>query len=101
MEIFLSSMDDGQVLDAILRWFGHRPFRVRDLTDEMVEELTPLLLGAGETRIGQRTAIGRRLSRLDGRRFSTDDDRRAVFIMNERARGNKAGTYQIQEVQFD
>ena len=91
-------MDDGQVLDVILRWFGYRPFKVRDLTDEMVEELTPLMMGAGETRIGQRTVIGRRLSGLDGRRFSTDDNRRAVFIVSERAGGSRAGTYQIQEV---
>ena len=94
-------MGDGQVLDTILRWFGYRPFRVRDLTDDMVEELTPMVMGAGETRIGKRTVIGRRLSALDGRRFSTGDNRRAVFVVSERARGSRAGIYQIREVWSD
>ena len=94
-------MDDGQVLGMILRWFGHRPFRIRDLTDEMVEELTPLLMGAGATRIGKRTVIGKRLSDLDGRRFSIPGGRRVVFMAGVRPRSGGAGTYQIREVWSD
>ena len=91
-------MDDGQVLSKILRWFGCRPFRIRDLTDDMVEELTPLIQGAGETRIGKRTVIGKRLSGLDGLRFSIGDSRRAIFVASERANDNRTGIYQIQEI---
>ena len=94
-------MANGQVLGTIWRWFGYRPFRVRDLTDDMVEELIPLVMGTGQSRIGKRTIIGRRLSELDGYRFSAGDNRRTVFIVNERASGSQAGIYQIQEVRFD
>ena len=85
------------MLGTILRWFGYEPFRIRDLTDDMVEELTPLVMGAGETRIGKRTVIGKGFSKLDGRRFSIGDSRTAIFVASERANNSRVGVYQIHE----
>ena len=60
-----------------------------------------MVMGASETRIGKRTIIGKRLSELDGCRFSIGDNRRAIFVASERVSDSRVGVYQIHEIRFD
>lgn len=90
-------MDEPQIISKLLNWFEYQRFQIRDLTDEMVQELTPLMLGEGETDMGQRTVIGKRLAHLDGYRFETANGTTAVFVASFGPSGRRLGTYQIRQ----
>ena len=55
-------MSVGKALEALVSWFGHRPFLVRDMSDDQVDEVVELAGLRPAAPYDNRSAVGRWLS---------------------------------------
>ena len=64
-------MDQDEGIRTLLRWFGYRPFRISEISDERVQEMARLVGADTLTPQGRRIQLGKRLTAMDGYKCST------------------------------
>ena len=88
-------MDKDEGIRTLLRWFGYRPFSVRDITDERLREIAELIGAFTKTTQGTRIRLGTRLTQMNGYQCATAPNLGATLTV-ERAEGSIAAVFQIQ-----
>ena len=88
-------MDKDEAMHILLRWFGYRPFKVADITDERLPEIANLVGACTRTAQGTRIQLGKRLTRMDGYQCATVPNLGATMTV-ERAEGSIAAVFHIQ-----
>ena len=88
-------MDNDEGIRTLLRWFGYRPFSVRDITDERLREIAELTGAFTKTTQGTRIQLGKRLTQMNGYQCATAPNLGAALTV-EHAEGSIAAVFQIQ-----
>ena len=90
-------MDKDEAIRTLLRWFGYRTFRVRDITDDdRLREIAELVGAYTLTTQGTRTQLGKRFTQMDDYQCSAAPSLGATLTVIENAEDSTPGIYQIQ-----
>ena len=79
----------GEAMEALVSWFGHRPFRVRDTEDHQVAEVVELAELGHAFPYDRRSKVGRWLS-------SEPSDENIRVVLVEPAAGSKPAVYRVE-----
>ena len=90
-------MNETDTVDCILRWFGYKAFRIRDISNERIDELLADEWTERMTWIGKRSLVGKRLSGLNGSQFHIGPNHRVTFTVVQWANQSIPGIYQVVE----
>ena len=88
-------MDRDEAIRTLLRWFGYRPFRTADITDNRLREISELVGAYTKTVQGTRIQLGKRLTQMDGHQCGVPPNLGATLTV-EHADGSIAAVFQIQ-----
>ena len=88
-------MDEDEGIRTLLKWFGYRPFRVRDITDDRLEEIRELIGSNTLTDQGRRIQLGKRLTQMNDYECATAPNLGATLTF-EYADGSTPAVFQIQ-----
>ena len=92
-------MDKDEGIRTLLRWFGNKPFRVNEVTDDdRLREIAELVGAFTKTTQGTRIQLGKRLTEMDGYKCSTAPNLGATLIAIKIPRevDPRPGVYQIE-----
>lgn len=90
-------MNETETVDCILKWLGYRAFRIRDISNDRIDELLADDWTERMTWIGKRSLVGKRLSSLNGRQFDVGPNQRVAFAVVQWATQSIPGIYQVVE----
>lgn len=87
---------EASIVGLLLRRFGYREFRIRDLSNEDVAEMKETLLEYfANTDIGVRSRIGKKLNEMSRRSFRLENGQRVAIAIVLKAHKQPA-LYQVQ-----
>ena len=90
-------MNETDTVSCILRWFGYRAFRIRNISNDRIDELLADDWTERMTWIGKRGLVGKRLSSLNGRQFDVGSNHRVAFAVVQWANQSIPEIYQVVE----
>ena len=92
-------MDKDEGIRTLLRWFGYRRFRVRDIIDGRLWEIAELVEANTPTVQGRRIQLGKRLTQMNGYQCASGPNLGATLTVVEFAEGSTAAVFKIGEAQ--
>lgn len=87
---------EARAIELLFSWFRDNPFKVRDINEDMAEELAVLIGFDGSSCHDRRTRIGIYLHSLDGREISRPS---AIYVLTvqKHATDSSPGQFQIKQ----
>ena len=86
--------DKPEVIRTLLRWFGHRAFRVNNIPADRLDEVTGLVGVNSYTVRGRRIQLGKRLRQMNG---YAAPGLGARLIVVKVADGKNPAVFQVQQ----
>lgn len=83
-------------LHILIKIFGANEFRLRNVSDEIIEGICTITRVVAKDNIGVRSQIGKLLNNCDGQIITTANGRRARFTVVQSSLKSKPAIYQFQ-----
>ena len=95
-----TEMDKDEGIRTLVKWFEYRPFRVREISDGRLREISKLIGADTRTNEGRRILLGKELTQMNGYECVSSPNLGATLTVVEFAEGSKAAVFQIQPVRL-